>query len=391
MAIPVSPTLVDLHAVARLAVDAGLVVTDVTERVHRTVQRVPAPFGRAPRDVRTRGITGFVYGCVRGGLQLASLGLSGLTPRVADPALAAEVDSPARDTFVSILNGVCGDHLAATGHPLALAMTLRRHGRLVDPSAPSRAFDSEPVVGRLLLLVHGLCMNDRQWRRNGHDHGAALAAHTGFTPLYLRYNSGLHVAANGRALSELLEDLVRRWPVPVTEIAIVGHSMGGLVARSAHLHGRRAHHAWIRRLTKLAFLGTPHHGAPLERHGRRLERAMALSPYALPFLDVTRRSAGVRDLATGSVTTRPREFVPLPRGVACFAAAATHAARGGLVADRLWGDGLVPVDSALGRHRDPARSLRIPEPNRWVGYGIGHLDLLESADLADALCGWLAS
>jgi hypothetical protein len=118
---------------------------------------------------------------------------------------------------------------------------------------------------------------------------------------------------------------------------------------------------------------------------------MALSPYALPFLDVTRRSAGVRDLATGSVTARPREFVPLPRGVVCFAAAAAHAARGGLVADRLWGDGLVPVDSALGRHRDPARSLRIPARNRWVGYGIGHLDLLESADLADALCGWLAS
>jgi hypothetical protein len=374
--------LADLRAVTSLALEAGVSVTGVVERMHRTVQRAPGPFGSAPPG-RTRGITGFVYGCVRGGLKLASLGVDGLAPWT--PAPEEAESAPARDAFISILNGVHGDHLAARGNPLALAMTLRRDGRRVDPAAPG----VEPLTGRLLLLVHGLCMNDRQWNRNGHDHGAMLASHAGFTPLYLRYNSGLRIAANGRALSALLDDLVRTWPAPVTEIAIVGHSMGGLVARSAHHHGRRARHAWVPRLTKLAFLGTPHHGAPLERHGRRLEGLMELSPYALPFLDVTRRSAGVRDLATGTVTGRAGERAPLPRSVSCFVAAASHTKRSGIVADRLWGDGLVPLDSALGRHRDARRSLKIPTQHQWVGYGLGHFDLLESRELCAALQEWL--
>ena len=95
------------------------------------------------------------------------------------------------------------------------------------------------------MLLHGLCMNDLQWKRNGHDHGAALARDLGYTPVYLHYNSGLHISTNGRAFAELLESLVERWPVPVTELVLVGHSMGGLVARSACHYGALAHHEWL--------------------------------------------------------------------------------------------------------------------------------------------------
>ena len=110
-------------------------------------------------------------------------------------------------------------------------------------------------------------MNDLQWNRAGHDHGAVLARELGYDCLYLHYNSGLHTSINGRALADLLEVLLGQWPHRVEELAIVAHSMGGLVARSACHYGPQAGHAWPRHLRKLAFLGTPHLGAPMERGG----------------------------------------------------------------------------------------------------------------------------
>jgi pimeloyl-ACP methyl ester carboxylesterase len=79
-------------------------------------------------------------------------------------------------------------------------------------------------------MVHSLCMNDLQWTRQCHNHGDALAADLGWTPVYLHYNSGLHVSTNGHAFAALLEALVDQWPMPVSELAIMGHSVGGLVA-----------------------------------------------------------------------------------------------------------------------------------------------------------------
>ena len=119
-------------------------------------------------------------------------------------------------------------------------------------------------------------MNDLQWKRKGHDHGAALARDLAYTPVYLHYNSGLHISTNGRAFAELLEALVRLWPVPLTELVLIGHSMGGLVARSACHYGALARHEWLRRLDKLVFLGTPHHGAPLERGGNWVDMLLGV-------------------------------------------------------------------------------------------------------------------
>ena len=167
----------------------------------------------------------------------------------------------------------------------------------------------------------------------------------------LRYNSGRSIDANGRNLAVMLEALLERWPVPVTQLVIVGHSMGGLVARSAIHHGTAAGHSWRARLRKLFSLGTPHHGAPLERGGNRLDYVMELSPYVAPFTSLGKaRSAGITDLRYGSITDVEHEFVPLPDDVECYALAATLGKRRGLLADRLVGDGLVPLDSALGQH-----------------------------------------
>jgi pimeloyl-ACP methyl ester carboxylesterase len=340
----------------------------------------------------TRGITGLVYRSVRGSVQLIGRGIDlGLAPFV---ALLPEGDStPTRDAFVSAVNGVYGDHLVRTGNPLAIEMSLRYRDRPLDLDKLAGAFGGEPDAapgGRMLVLVHGLCMGDLQWNHEGYDHGAALADEFGYTPLYLRYNSGRHVGDNGRAFAELLEIVVANWPRPVEELVILGHSMGGLVARSACHHGQAAGHAWLAHLRKLVFLGTPHHGSPLERGGHGLDFVLEASPYSAPFTRIGRtRSAGITDLRHGSVTTGAHRTVPLPAGVKCYAAAATLGARRSLLSERLIGDGLVPLDSALGRHADPGRTLAIPRTRQWVGHGMGHLELLSRAEVHAQLREWL--
>jgi len=383
--------LSDLRGATRLAFDATVGVTEIVERMHRTIQQRPGPLGAAATDP-TRGITGLVYRSIKGTMRLIGQGLdSGLAP-VAGLLPAAE-STPGRDVFLSALNGVYGDYLAHTDNPLAIEMSLRYRGRPLNPDRPiSTVDDDAPDAsgGRLLVMVHGLCLSDGHWQRDGHDHGAALARDLGYLPLYLRYNSGLPVAQNGAALAGLLEKLVRSWPQPVQELVVIGHSMGGLVARSACHHAQQTEHVWQRSLRKLVFLGTPHHGAPLERGGQRLDDLMDLSPYSAPFTRIgKRRSAGITDLRHGSITEGEHRVVPLPTSVYCYAAAATLGDRRSKLSERLIGDGLVPLDSALGRHPDQARTLAIPQSRQWIGYQMGHLAMLNRLDLYEQLRDWL--
>jgi pimeloyl-ACP methyl ester carboxylesterase len=373
--------LSDVRGAGRLLFDASTGIVDLVEQMHRTVQRRPGVIGRPVIDA-TRGITGFVYRSIRGSMHLVGRGVdASLAPFEA--LLPAGETAPGRDVFVSIVNGVYGDHLARTGNPLAIEMGLIPEGERTDRPAPT---------GKVLVLVHGLCMSVQQWTHDGFSHGSALAESHGYTPVYVRYNSGLPIAENGRLLAERLEALLADWPCPIEELTILGHSMGGLVARSACLAGEDEHHLWRRSLSRLVFLGTPHHGAPLERGGHGLDFLLDLSPYSAPFTRLGKaRSAGIRDLRHGTIARGVHRTVPLPSGVACYAAAATLSERRGIVNDRLVGDGLVPLDSALGRHRDRARALRIPKSNQWVGFGMGHLELLHRPEVYAQLHGWLAA
>lgn len=392
MARPTRTHLADLRGASRIALDAGVGITDIVERMHRTIQVLPLPLGRHATD-STRGITGFVYRSVRGGMRLISRGLdASLAPAMA--LLPDGESSPRRDAFLAAVNGVYGDYLERTGNPLAIEMSLRRRGQPVDPANPAGAsceLDGAAPTGKLLVLVHGLCMNDRQWTREGHDHGASLAGEFGCTPLYLHYNTGRNIAANGRDFARLLETLVSHWPRPVTELVIIGHSMGGLVARSACRHGRLARHAWLEHLGKLVFLGTPHHGAPLERGGHWLDFAMDLSPYSAPFTRIGKsRSAGITDLRHGTITEGgAHEHVPLPTGVKCYAVAATLGERRDVLSERLVGDGLVPLNSALGHHSRSMRKLLFPKERQWIGYGMGHLELLSRPEVYAQLRAWM--
>lgn len=382
--------LSDLRGITRMAIDATDAIGEVVEKMHHTIQLRPGPLGDSATD-RPTGITGMVYRCVRGGISLAGRTIeAGL--RGAENFLPEGESSPALDAYRSAANGVYGDYLVRTGNPLAIDMSLRHHGRQVDIHDPSSLFEQHDDLSpdnKLIVLVHGLCMNDQQWSRDGHDHGAALANELGYLPLYLRYNSGLNIARNGRLFADMLETLIGNWTTTLDEVVIIGHSMGGLVARSACHHARQAGHGWPKHLRKLIFLGTPHHGAPLERGGHGLDLAMNLSPYSMPLTRLSKaRSAGITDLRHGTISAG-KDIVPLPSGIKCYAAAAVRAAKRSLLSTRLIGDGLVTLDSALGRHRDSARMLAIPRARQWVGYGMGHRELLSHPEAYRQISTWL--
>ena len=388
----------DLRGVSRLVIDATRNVTDLVEAMHLTIGGGPAILGR-PLERPTRAIAGRVYGTIRGVTKLVGasidLALAQLAPLLPEGGSGAE-----REAMLAVLNGVLGDYLSATGNPLAIQMQLRQDGHPVELERRTLQPLLPQASSKLLLLVHGSCLNDRKWLRLGHDHGAALARDLGYTPVYLFYNSGLHVSTNGRAFAARLEELVARWPVPLDALVIVGHSMGGLVARSACHYGEVAGHRWRRKLDKLVCLGSPHHGALLERGGNWLELLLGVSRYSAPLARLGRiRSAGVTDMRFGLVVDEhwegrerfahpgdPRRKLDLPAGVGCYAIAATTASG---ARRRLPGDGLVSVDSALGRHRKPELTLAFPEAHRWIGFGMGHLDLLSRAEVYTTLRAWL--
>jgi hypothetical protein len=392
----------DLRGAARLATDATAGLTDLVEAMHERIARVPG-LGQAALDGRTGGISGLIYQTVRGVTRLVGGSVDGLLGLLT-PALGSDDTSPEREAIVAALNGVLGDHLAATANPLATTMAFRRDGRALALENSVLAA-SMPDAGRhLLVLVHGLCMNDLQWARDGHDHGAALARELGFTPLYLRYNSGLHISINGRALAHQLELLLERWPQPVERVVLLAHSMGGLVARSALHYAAQAGHRWPTRLGDLVFLGTPHHGAPLERAGHWIDLVLGAAPYAAPFARLTQvRSAGITDLRHGNLldedwvggdrfergADRP-QHLPLPDKLRCYAAAASVGKQVDDLKDRLLGDGLVPVDSALGRDPNPKRTLAFAADRQRLAHGTNHMELLSSAEVYAQLRHWLA-
>jgi pimeloyl-ACP methyl ester carboxylesterase len=393
----------DLRGMSRLAFDAIAGLIGIVETMHGNIARRSSLFASRP-GTKTGGITGLVYRSIHAVTHLTGRGAD-TALALLDPGLAVKRPTPGREALRAALNGILGDHLAETANPLTIPMRLRRGGQPLHLEGENLAETISPLSGRLVVLVHGLCLNDLQWNRDGHDHGAALARDLGYTAVYLHYNTGLHISVNGRAFADLLEALVRVWPVPLEEIVIIGHSMGGLVARSACHYGAAAGHDWPRHLCKLIFLGTPHHGAPMERGGHWLHLALNKSPYTAGLTHLGRiRSAGITDLRYGSLLDGDwqnrdrfehagdtRQPASLPEGVQCFAIAASIGSQAGGLHDRFVGDGLVPLRSALGQHEEPHLALSLPEDRQWIGRAMNHFDLLSRQDVYEQMTLWLQS
>ena len=387
----------DLRGVSKLAIDATTGITDLVEAMHRNIACIPGVTASLENG-KTNGITGFVYRTVRGVTRVVGGGIDAALA-LASPMLGNFTDVSARDAVQSALNGVLGDHLVATNNPLAISMQFRRNGEALTLSKEALASAIPNATGKVLVLIHGLCMNDRQWNMarpdgSSHDHGAELQKDLGYTAVYLRYNTGLHVASNGQAFAAALEALMAAWPVKVKELAIVAHSMGGLVTRSACHYADENAHAWSKQLKKIVFLGTPHQGAPLERGGHWIDIILGATPYASPFAKLGKvRSAGITALRYGSVVDdadKNHPVLPLPAKVKCCAIAGTTGQQNGDLQDRLLGDGLVPLASALGERDDPVFSLNFLADRKVTLYSTNHMQLLSAAPAYEAVKTFLA-
>ncbi len=268
------------------------------------------------------------------------------------------------DLAVAILNGTVGDYLARTGNGLATPMTW------ATPRVPA------PATARAVVLVHGLMCTEGIFRLpDGEDYGSLLARDLGYTPYYVRYNSGLSIPANGAALASLLDGLAAMHPGPLDEILIVAHSMGGLVVRSACHVAAETKLAWLPLVKRAIYVGTPHRGAPLERAGRLVARLLEIvdDPFTRLIADIgNRRSDGVKDLgdadlrhedrarrAEGVSLGDRRHPVPLLPDILHHLIAGTISPEPWLAT--LFGDALVPIASATahGDHVFPAERVKI--------------------------------
>ncbi len=390
-----------LRGISKLSIDGVKALSELVEDLHQSIASLGGLLGPAERT-RTQGLTGLVYASIRGVSTLVGAGLD-VALKNMDEKLPRQVPAPGRDAALAALNGVLGDHLAATDNPLATQMQIKWQKNVLRGDEPDFLQALQKAQGRILVLLHGSCMNDQQWLRQGHDHGLALQRDLGLVPLYLLYNSGLHISENGKQFSILMNNLCQRIDRPL-QIDLVAHSMGGLVVRSAVAEAERASRPWRAALKKIVFLGTPHHGAALERGGNWLDFLLKISPYSAPFARLGKiRSAGVTDLRYGFVHDQDwqgqdrfafqpdaRQAQPLPKDVQCFAIAGSMTKFGEKTGAQIPGDGMVAVRSAFGQHDKAQMDLQIDPVQRALFYGVHHLDLLGSVRVYEQLKLWLA-
>jgi pimeloyl-ACP methyl ester carboxylesterase len=399
--------------VATAALGDGLATI---EGVHTAIARKPfaalrlAPaVGGVSKTVRLvhDSITSLVYGGIR-----TAIAVTGGAVRLAAPLMAPEDAEPQpgslSDLAVAALNGFAGERLERERNPLANPMSLRHAGRTVPLHHQALAATFPTASRRVAVFVHGLASNETFWRLHAQRHygnrhttyGSRLAADLGYTPLYVRYNSGLHISDNGRRLVRLLERVVAAWPVPVEELVLVGHSMGGLVIRSATYYGARLD--WAQRVRHLFYLGSPHLGAPLEKATNVTTWLLGLTDITRPFAAaLNRRSVGIKDLRFGALRDEDWQGidldallanrgsdVPLLHGVAHYCIAATVTRDPAHPAGVAVGDLLVREASAFGRGR--RRHIQFPLENGRHFGPMNHLELLNHPDVYEQMRRWLA-
>lgn len=391
----------DLQGLTRLITDATLGVTDLVEAMHTRVLNPPF-LPTTPIQKLISFIAGITFRTIRWSVQF--IGNSTDKTLMQLTSLLGEIEATEeREAIQSALNGVIGDYLEKKGNPLMIKMQFKHQSKQIsiDPESLRQAYPA--INGKILLMVHGLCMNDIQWTRKEHNHGTALTEELNKTPIYLHYNSGRHISTNGQELNKLLEELTQHWPVPIEELVIIAHSMGGLVSRSAFYYGEQQQKSWVKHLKKIVFLGTPHHGAPLEKAGNYLDVVLEAIPYAQPFARLGKiRSAGVTDLRYGNLVDADwktndrfemkgdeRQTIALPLKVDCYSVAAVVGSATESVSSKLLGDGLVSVKSAFGQHEIPDKNLNFKKENIWIAYESNHMDLLNNSDIYAQIKAWL--
>jgi pimeloyl-ACP methyl ester carboxylesterase len=383
------------------ALKQGLVATTTrVQEMHHAIagktfdalQRLPllALPARVVQGVH-EAITHGVYAAVRqGGAEL--LAVAGEVERhVAD---AERSPQGAELALRSALNAAFGDSLQASGSALAATMGFHSEAGPVELTREALA----GLGQRVCVFVHGLGCDEQSWLRpgdawagsrwagQGSGYGALLARELGIGSLYLRYNTGLAIADNGVELATQLERLLEAAPSHVEELVLVGHSMGGLVARSAHAAAFARGLAWPARSPQMICLGSPQQGAPLEKIGHLAEAALGLSTLTKPLGRIAKsRSRGIKDLRHGvtgqaASTTSPGLALRLVAG--SLADESSHPVKAWL-GDWI-GDGLVRSGSAI----DAGLTGDV---QRVELAGLGHMALLNHPRVYTLLRGWLGA
>jgi pimeloyl-ACP methyl ester carboxylesterase len=398
----------ELRSLARLGFDELRRLTGGIGDVHRVVAgRAFGASGSGALPARTLhdAIANGVYAGVGGAARLAGLAAdAGLGRRAVRDGRRLST-SPRGALLVGALNGLIGDTLEREDSDLQEPMSVRAGGRPV-PLARRALADVHPGAGgRIVVFLHGLMETEFAWQvgagPDGETYATRLRRDLGCTPVDVRYNSGRHISENGLSLAGLLSELVAEWPAEVESIALVGHSMGGLVARSACHQAAERGDPWVRLVRHAISLGTPHMGAPLAQGVHWMSAALGALPETRPFAAfLRRRSAGIRDLRQGSLVdadwrdcdpdalrAAACQEVPLLEGATHCFVAATVTRSGRDPVGRLLGDCLVLQPSASGR----SRTRRIPfdeEYGMHVG-GTHHLALLNHPKVYERMLGWL--
>lgn len=392
--------------VAALALDYGerLIVGSVRD-VHRAFsarffRATRVVGGRVPESLHDAVVTS-AYGAVSGVLRVSSGSVRALASRGVGRPIEA---GPRGRLVVSAINGLIGDELRLVDDPHAIVMAVRVEGADVAATQWPLSEAFRTGTSHLVIFVHGLCENDESWRQgvkaNGTTYADRIAAETDGTAVMIRYNTGLHISENGTHLDVLIRQLVENWPVAVTRITLVGHSMGGLVARAATNHATAAGETWQHLVRDVICLGTPHAGARLEKAAHLGARLLHFWPQSSPFGAILdQRSAGIVDLRHGYITRDEWEgqdltrqwgldriaAAPLARAEYHFVAATVGATQGHPLSAVL-GDLLVHFSSASGLGRtgpvvDGALLEYLPSAH--------HFALLNHPQIGDWLVRWL--
>lgn len=310
--------------------------------------------------------------------------------------------------MLGALNATLGDYLRARKNGLAFDMGIVHDGRVVKIDAATLSAMMPSPNADVVVFVHGLGCTESVWEYPDDDtttYGSQLARDFGVSTYAVRYNTGLHVSENGEALADTLERLLRHHPVPVRRLALVGHSMGGLVIRSACHAGTERAHAWVAKLDSAFYLGSPHLGAPLEKFANVLSLVLGKVPTETTrllssILEV--RSAGVKDLRHANLVRAdwdgkdPRAIENLRTLVPLLEHVRHHVVVGTISADEkdllavLFGDAMVRVASAAGRAGVTDKSPQFPQEHVRVVPNVAHLTLTHHPSVYDVLRTWFA-
>ena len=299
------------------------------------------------------------------------------------------------DQTLAVLNGLLGDYLARTGNGLATEIGCYHGGARLALDREALARCHPLPSARVVVLVHGVMCTESIWTHpDGTDYGQQLTRDLGFTPIYVRYNSGLPIADSGAQLAQLLEQLVQVYPTAIEELLLIGYSMGGLLVRRACHVAEAAGHAWLARVRRAIYLGTPHLGAPAERMGRAVVGLLQAidDPYTRLIAEIgALRSAGLKDLGHADLRHEDRALErpwwPLgdPRHPLPLLSSLRHyLIAGSLTLDPrltwLFGDAIVPVASATNGGQ-ALTSAELPAARVRVLPGLSHLALPRHPDV----------